>query len=70
MKTVSFQGSRLTDAQKRWVIKERKMRSSFINPVLAQQVEQTFKAVEALKEVWFFDYEEKGTLCIVDWMGF
>lgn len=49
---------------------QRQARGSFINPVLARQVEQTFKAAEALKELWFFDYEEKGTLCIVDWVGF
>lgn len=70
MRTVSFQGTQLTKGQKRRMNEQRQARSSFINPVLARQVEQTFKAVEALKELWFFDYEEKGTLCIVDWVGF
>ena len=49
--------------------KEREMRSSFINPILTEQVDSTFRAVEALKERWFDDYEEKGTLCVVDWVG-
>lgn len=70
MRTVDFQGTQLSTGQRRRLAEQRKVRSGFINPVLAQQVEQTFKAVEALKEIWFFDYEEKGTICIVDWVGF
>ncbi|MCT8947073.1 hypothetical protein [Pseudomonas iridis] len=70
MRTVDFQGTQLSTGQRRRLAEQRQVRSGFINPVLAQQVEQTFKAVEALKEIWFFDYEEKGTICIVDWVGF
>lgn len=70
MRTVDFQGTRLTEGQKRRMIKERELRSSFINPLLTDQVNSALKAVEALKDLWFFDYEEKGTLCIVDWVGF
>lgn len=70
MRTVSLQGTQLTIGQRRRLAEQQQVRTSFINPILAQQVEQTFKAVEALKELWFFDYEEKGTLCIVDWVGF
>lgn len=70
MRTVDFQGTRLTEGQKRRMIKERELRSSFINPHLTDQVNSALKAVEALKDLWFFDYEEKGTLCIVDWVGF
>lgn len=64
MRTVSFQGTRLTDGQRRRMDKEREMRSAFINPFLTEQVDSTFRAVEALKERWFDDYEEKGTLCV------
>lgn len=70
LKTISMQGTQLTAGQKRRMIEQRQVRSSFINPVLAEQVDSTLRAVEALKERWFDDYEEKGTLCIVDWVGF
>ncbi|WP_082224480.1 hypothetical protein [Pseudomonas trivialis] len=53
------------------------LRGSFINPVLAQQVEQTLKAVEARKEqgvkperIWFVERQETGTTCVAEWMGF
>jgi hypothetical protein len=70
MRTVDFQGTRLTEGQKRRMIKERELSSTFINHHLAESVNSTLKAVEALKERWFDDYEEKGTLCIADWVGF
>ena len=56
---------------------QRQARSAFINPVLAQQVEQTLKAVEARKEqgvkperIWTLERQETGTTCIAEWMGF
>lgn len=77
MKTVSFQGLQLTPGQKRRMLEQQQVRSSFINPVLAQQVEQTIKAVEARKvqgvkpeRIWFLERQETGTLCIAEWMGF
>ncbi|MFJ7284373.1 hypothetical protein [Pseudomonas sp. NPDC099000] len=70
MKTVKFDATVLTAGQRRRLAEQQQVRSSFINPILAQQVEEAIKAVEALKERWFFDYEEKGTLCIVDWVNF
>ena len=56
---------------------QQQVRSSFINPVLAQQVAQALKVVEARKEqgvkperIWFVERQETGTLCIAEWMGF
>lgn len=77
MRTVSFQGIQLTTGQKRRMLEQQQVRSSFINPVLAQQVEQALKVVEARKEqgvkperIWFVERQETGTLCIAEWMGF
>lgn len=56
---------------------QQQARSSFINPILAQQVEQTLKVVEARKEqsikperIWFVERQETGTVCVAEWMGF
>ncbi|WP_073514910.1 hypothetical protein [Pseudomonas versuta] len=77
MRTVSFQGAQLTSGQKRRLAEQQRVQNSFINPVLAQQVEQTLRVVEARKEqgvkperIWFVDREETGTTCIAEWMGF
>lgn len=77
MRTVSFQGTQLTTGQKRRIVEQQQVRSSFINPVLAQQVEQTLKAVVARKEqgvkperIWFVERQEIGTTCVAEWMGF
>ena len=59
------------------MLEQQQARSSFINPVLAQQVEQAIKAVEARKEqgvkperIWFVERQETGTPCVAEWMGF
>lgn len=77
MRTVSFQGVQLTSGQQRRLSEQQRLRGAFINPVLAQQVEQTFKAVEARKEqgvkperIWFVERQEIGTTCVAEWMGF
>ena len=77
MRTVSFQGAQLTSGQKRRLAEQQKIQNSFINPVLAQQVEQTLRVVEARKEqgvkperIWFVERQETGTTCIAEWMGF
>ena len=77
MRTVSFQGAQLTSGQRRRLAEQQQVRASFINPILAQQVEQTLKAVETRKEqgvkperIWFLERQETGTLCIAEWMGF
>lgn len=77
MRTVSLQGIQLTSGQRRRLAEQQQVRTSFINPVLAQQVEQTLKAVEVRKEqgvkperIWFPERQEIGTTCIAEWMGF
>ena len=77
MRTVSFQGVQLTSGQQRRLAEQHQVLASFINPVLAEQVEQTLKAVETRKEqgvkperIWFLERQETGTLCIAEWMGF
>lgn len=77
MRTVDFQGTQLSSGQRRRLAEQQQVRSSFINPVLAQQVEQALKVVEARKEqgvkperIWFVERQETGTLCIAEWMGF
>ena len=77
MRTVSFQGTQLTAGQKRRMLEQQQARISFINPVLAQQVEQALKVVEARIEqgvkperIWFVERQETGTTCVAEWMGF
>lgn len=77
MRTVSFQGVHLTSGQRRRLSEQLQLRGSFINPVLAQQVDQTLKAVEARKEqgvkperIWVVERQETGTTCVAEWMGF
>ena len=77
MKTVSFQGVQLTPGQRRNLAFQQQARAAFVNSVLAEQVEQTLKAVEVRKEqgikperVWFVERQESGTSCIAEWMGF
>ncbi|QLG93145.1 hypothetical protein HZF02_14750 [Pseudomonas yamanorum] len=77
MKTVSFQGGQLTPGQRRSFEFQQRLKPAFMNPVLAQQVEQTLKAVEARKEqgvkperIWVVERQETGTTCVAEWMGF
>lgn len=77
MRTVSFQGVQLTSGQQRRLAEQNQVRGSFINPILAQQVDQALIAVEARKEqgikperLWFVERQETGTTCVAEWMGF
>lgn len=77
MRTVSFQGAQLTSGQQRRLAEQQRVRAFFINPVLAQQVEQTLKAIEARKEqgvkperIWTLERQETGTTSVAEWMGF
>lgn len=77
MKTVSFQGARLTEGQRRQLEFRRKSRTAFINPILADQIDKTILAVEKHKErgappekIWFLDYQKQGTPSVAEWMGF
>lgn len=77
MKTVSFQGVQLTAGQRRNLQFQNQVRKAFMSPVLAEQVEQTLKAVEARKEqgikperVWVVERQELGTPSFAEWMGY
>jgi len=72
----SLQGTRLSPGQRARLEQERHMRS-FLNPVLAEQVAETLKALEVRKEqgakpekLWVLVSESRGTTCIAEWMGF
>ncbi|MEF9673169.1 hypothetical protein QNM99_17260 [Pseudomonas sp. PCH446] len=77
MKTVSMQGLQLSANDRRNLAFRHQVKQSFMNSVLADQVADTLKAIEVRKEqglkperVWVFDYQERGTLCIAEWMGY
>lgn len=74
---VSFQGSKLSPGQRRQLEFQRKTKAAFINPVLADQIAETIKAVDARKEqgirpepIWIFDYQVTGTFSAAEWMGY
>ncbi len=76
MRTVSMQGLQLSSGQRRQIEQRQQVRA-FINPVLAQSVDDTIKAIESRKQqglkperVWFVDRQESGTLSIAEWMGY
>lgn len=77
MKTVSFQGVQLSAGQRRQLAFQQQTRAAFLNPILAESVDQTLAAVEARKasgakpeRVWTVDRQESGTPCIAEWMGY
>lgn len=77
LKTVSMQGTQLSLGQRRQLAFQQQTHQSFMSSVLANQVKDTLKAVEALKEqgakperVWFIERQETGTICVAEWMGF
>ncbi|WP_416199626.1 MAG: Transposase [Pseudomonas helleri] len=77
LKTVSMQGTQLSPLQRRQLAFQKQVHQSFMSPVLANQVKQTLKAVETLKEqgakparVWFVECQEAGTISVAEWMGF
>jgi len=76
MKTVSFQGVQLSKGQRQRLEAEKHVKS-FLNPVLQQQVEATIKELQVRKEqgqkpeqIWFPDYQLKGTPSIAEFMGY
>lgn len=76
MALVSLQGTSLSRGQRERLEQQQHVRS-FMNPALAQSVEVTLQAVQALKDngvkperVWFVDRQEKGTISIAEWMGY
>lgn len=49
MRTVSFQGTQLSPGQRRQLDFQQQARAAFLNPILEQQVEQGFAALEQHK---------------------
>lgn len=50
MKTVSFQGAQLSAGQRRQLAFQQQTKTAFLNPFLADQIEQTIAAVDRMKE--------------------
>lgn len=76
MKTFSFDHSQLSVNQRR-ILDQQNLVRSMIKPVLAEQIAQTMALLDARKEqgakpesIWTLDWQESGTLCIAEWMGF
>jgi len=76
-RTVSMQGTQLSANERARIAFQQQIRSSFMHPVLQQQVEQTLQILEVRKEqgakpekVWFDDFKSTGTPSIAEWMGF
>ena len=77
MRTVSFQGSRLTESDRRRLAQQQQARA-FINPVLQQQVAQIEANLARLQADenrvdpyrYRLDYQAKGTPFVGDAFGF
>jgi hypothetical protein len=77
MRTLNYHGTDLTAGQRRNLAFQQQTRASFLNPVLAESVDQALAAVELRREqgvkpekFWFVERQEKGTSCIAEWMGY
>jgi hypothetical protein len=77
MKTISFHGTPLSAGQRRQLAFQQQTRTAFLNPILAESVEQSIAAVETRKEqgvkperFWFVERQEQGTTCVADCMGY
>lgn len=76
MKTVSFQGTQLTSGQRRRLQLQQQARA-FVNPVLQQQMNDTFAELDRRKQQgikperqWFLERQERGTPCVAEMFGF
>ncbi|MDB6141327.1 MAG: hypothetical protein JWP80_371 [Pseudomonas sp.] len=77
MLIVSFQGTQLTARQRQQLELRKQVKSTFMNPILTESVNQALKAVEERKEqgvkperIWFLDHQVKGTPSFAEWMGY
>lgn len=73
---VSEQGASITSGQRARMAQQQQVRS-FMNPVLAESVAETLKAIEVRKEqgvkperILFLDRKETGTPSVAEWMGY
>lgn len=74
---ISHQGIQVSAGQRRALEFQNRCKAAFLNPILADTVEQTLKVMEERKEqgvkaeqVWFKEREEHGTLSVAEWMGY
>lgn len=74
---ICHQGTQVSAGQRRALEFQNRCKAAFLNPILADTVEQTLKVMEERKEqgvkaeqIWFFDYEKRGTCSVAEWMGY
>jgi hypothetical protein len=77
MRTVSFQGTQISESQRRALAFQQQSRTAFLNPILAASVEKSLADTDRRKEQgikperqWFVERQEKGTSCFAEWMGY
>ena len=73
----SRQGTAISTGQRRQLEFQNRCKAAFLNPVLAESVQQTIKVLDERKEqgvkpeqIWFFDYQESGSVSVAEWMGY
>lgn len=78
-RTVSFQGTQLSQRQRQQLAFQQQTRAAFLNSHLNDQVNETLAALEKRKEEgakpvkprqWFLEYQASGTPCFADVFGF
>lgn len=76
MKTISFQGTKLSAAQRHRLELERRVKAAAVTP-LQLQVTETLQVLESRKEqgakpekFWFLVREEQGTPCFAELFGY
>lgn len=79
-RTVSFQGTQLSQRQRQQLAFQQQSRAAFLNTHLVDQVNETLAAVDRLKEQgippvkperqWTVVYQAKGTPCVAELFGF
>lgn len=74
---VSRQGTQVSVGQRRALEFQNRCKAAFLNPILADTVQEVLQVMEIRKEqgvkpdqVWFFDYEVHGTCSVAEWMGY
>lgn len=74
---VSGQGTKISAGQRRALEFQNRCKPAFLNPILADVVKEVIEVMEARKEqgvkpeqIWFPDYEKRGTCSVAEWMGY
>jgi hypothetical protein len=74
---ISHQGVQISAGQRRALEFQNRCKAAFLNPILADSIQQTLQVMEERKEqgvkaeqIWFFDYELHGTCSVAEWMGY